>query len=45
VIAEYPMVEVKGAPNSTAAKSFMNYVSSAAGQKVLSSFGFLPAGS
>jgi molybdate transport system substrate-binding protein len=43
VVAEYPMVEVRGAPNSAAAKAFMNYVSSAAGQKVLTSFGFLPA--
>jgi molybdate transport system substrate-binding protein len=45
VVAEYPMVEVRGAPNAVAAKAFMNYVSSAAGQKVLTSFGFLPASS
>jgi molybdate transport system substrate-binding protein len=45
VVAEYPMVELKDAPNSTAAKSFINYVNSSAGQKVLTSFGFLPKGS
>src|SRR5215469_5459193 len=45
VIADYPMVEVKGAPNATAAKSFMDYVSSAAGQQVLTSFGFKSASS
>ena len=45
VVADYPMVELKDAPNSAAAKSFMNYVSSSAGQKVLTSYGFLPAGS
>jgi len=45
VVAEYPIVELKDAPNSTAAKSFMQYVNSPAGQKVLDSFGFLPPGS
>jgi molybdate transport system substrate-binding protein len=45
VVADYPMVEVKNAPNASAAKAFMNYVSSSAGQQVLTSYGFLPAGS
>jgi len=45
VIADYPMVKLKDAPNSSAATAFMNYVNSQAGQNVLSSYGFLPAGS
>ena len=45
VVADYPMVELKGAPNSSAAKSFMDYVNSSAGQKVLTSFGFISASS
>jgi molybdate transport system substrate-binding protein len=41
-ITEYPIVQVKGAPNATAAKAFISYVLGPAGQQVLASFGFLP---
>jgi molybdate transport system substrate-binding protein len=44
VLADYPIAKVKGAPNSEGASAFMDYVTSAAGQKVLASFGFLPPG-
>jgi len=40
----YPIVQVKGAPNVTAAKAFISYVLGPDGQKVLASFGFLPPG-
>ena len=43
-ITEYPIVEVKAAPNATAAKAFMSYVLGSAGQQVLASFGFMPPG-
>jgi molybdate transport system substrate-binding protein len=43
-ITEYPIVEVKGAPNATAAKAFISYVLGPNGQQVLASFGFLPPG-
>jgi len=43
-ITEYPIVQVKGAPNATAAKAFISYVLGPDGQKVLTSFGFLPPG-
>ncbi len=43
-ITEYPIVQVKGAPNATAAKAFISYVLGPAGQQVLASFGFLPPG-
>src|SRR5215469_6486100 len=43
-ITEYPIVEVKGAPNASAAKAFISYVLGPDGQKVLTSFGFLPPG-
>ena len=43
-ITEYPIVEVKGAPNATAAKAFIDYVLGPSGQQVLTSFGFLPPG-
>jgi molybdate transport system substrate-binding protein len=45
VIADYPIVKLKDAPNSSAASAFMNYVRSTAGQKVLDDYGFIPAGS
>jgi molybdate transport system substrate-binding protein len=45
VTADYPIVELKNAPNSTASKSFMQYVNSPAGQDVLRSYGFLPPSS
>src|SRR5215813_4481524 len=43
-ITEYPIVEVKNAPNATAAKAFISYVLGPDGQKVLASFGFMPPG-
>jgi molybdate transport system substrate-binding protein len=43
-ITEYPIVQVKGAPNATAAKAFISYVLGPAGQQVLASFGFLAPG-
>jgi molybdate transport system substrate-binding protein len=43
-VTEYPIVEVKGAPNASAAKSFMSYVLGPDGQQVLASFGFMPPG-
>lgn len=39
---DYPIAEVKGAPNPTAAAAFMNYVLGPSGQQVLKSFDFLP---
>jgi molybdate transport system substrate-binding protein len=44
VLADYPIVKVKGASNSEGASAFIDYVMSPAGQKVLASFGFLPPG-
>ena len=44
VTAQYPIVTLKDAPNKDGATAFMNYVFGSAGQKVLESFGFLPAG-
>jgi molybdate transport system substrate-binding protein len=43
VIATYPIVAVKASPNLAAAKAFIAYVLSAAGQAQLQSFGFLAA--
>ena len=46
VVADYPIVELKDAPNASAASAFMNYVLSQAGRNVLTSYGFmLPSGS
>lgn len=42
--AEYPIVALKDAPNKDGATAFIDYVLSSAGQKVLESFGFKPAG-
>jgi len=42
---DYPIAEVKGAPNASAAAAFISYVRGASGQQVLKSFGFLPPGS
>ena len=39
---EYPIAEVKGAPNASASVAFINYVLGPDGQKVLASFGFMP---
>jgi molybdate transport system substrate-binding protein len=41
---EYPIAEVKGAPNASAAVAFINYVLGPDGQKVLAGFGFMPPG-
>jgi len=38
----YPIAEIKGAPNATAATAFISYVLGPDGQQVLKSFGFLP---
>ena len=43
-ITEYPIVQVKDAPNSSAAKAFISYVLGPDGQQVLASFGFMPPG-
>jgi molybdate transport system substrate-binding protein len=43
-ITEYPIAELKDAPNATAAAAFISYVLGPEGQKVLASFGFLPPG-
>jgi molybdate transport system substrate-binding protein len=43
VTAEYPIAELKDAPNSATATAFEDYVLSPAGEKVLESYGFLPA--
>jgi molybdate transport system substrate-binding protein len=45
VTATYPIVELSDAPNAAAAASFVKYVRSSSGQKVLASFGFLPPSS
>jgi len=44
-ITKYPIVRLKGAPNSSAAKAFVSYVLGPDGQKVLASFGFMPPAS
>jgi molybdate transport system substrate-binding protein len=40
--ADYPIAQLKGAPNATAGAAFISYVLSPPGQQVLASFGFLP---
>ena len=40
-ITDYPIAEIKGAPNPAAAGAFISYVLGSAGQQVLGSFGFL----
>ena len=44
VIAQYPIAVVKGAPNSTGAQQFVNYVLSPAGQSALKDNGFIVQG-
>jgi molybdate transport system substrate-binding protein len=44
-ITDYPIAEVKGAPNPTAAAAFISYVLGPDGQQVLKSFGFMPPAS
>ena len=44
-ITDYPIAQLKDAPNSAAAAAFVAYVLGPDGQQVLKSFGFLPPGS
>jgi molybdate transport system substrate-binding protein len=44
-ITDYPIAEIKHAPNATAAAAFINYVLGPDGQQILASYGFLPPGS
>jgi molybdate transport system substrate-binding protein len=44
VTAEYPIVELKDAPNKDGAAAFINYLLGSDGQKVLASYGFTPVG-
>jgi molybdate transport system substrate-binding protein len=39
---DYPIAEIKGAPNASAAAAFISYVLGSQGQQVLKSFGFMP---
>ncbi len=39
---DYPIAEIKGAPNPSGSEAFISYVLGANGQKVLASFGFMP---
>jgi molybdate transport system substrate-binding protein len=39
---DYPIAQVKGAPNATASAAFISYVLGPQGQQVLKSFGFMP---
>ena len=41
---EYPIAEIKGAPNAKAATAFISFVLGSQGQQVLASFGFMPPG-
>jgi molybdate transport system substrate-binding protein len=43
VTADYPIVELKAEQNSIGARAFVRYVESPQGQKVLQSYGFIPA--
>ncbi|HEX3087632.1 MAG TPA: substrate-binding domain-containing protein, partial [Ilumatobacteraceae bacterium] len=40
VVAEYPIAITKDAPNPFGAQTFVDFVNSEAGQKILDSFGF-----
>jgi molybdate transport system substrate-binding protein len=44
-VADYPIVQLKDAPNTSAAAAFIKYVMGSAGQEVLASYGFLAPGS
>ena len=41
-VTQYPIAELKDAPNASAAAAFISYVLGTAGQQVLASFGFQP---
>jgi molybdate transport system substrate-binding protein len=41
-VTSYPIVQLKAAPNATAAAAFISYVLGSQGQAVLASFGFAP---
>jgi molybdate transport system substrate-binding protein len=41
---EYPIAEIKSAPNASAATAFISFVLGTQGQQVLASFGFMPPG-
>jgi molybdate transport system substrate-binding protein len=43
VVADYPIARLSGAPNKTGASAFVRYVLGTQGQKVLESYGFIPA--
>jgi molybdate transport system substrate-binding protein len=43
-VTQYPIAELKDAPNAGAAAAFISYVLGPDGQKVLASFGFMPPG-
>jgi molybdate transport system substrate-binding protein len=43
-VTQYPIAELKDAPNPSGAAAFISYVLSPAGQQVLASYGFLPPG-
>jgi molybdate transport system substrate-binding protein len=43
VVADYPLAQVKDAPNPAGARAFMNYVLSPAGQATLAKWGLLAA--
>jgi molybdate transport system substrate-binding protein len=44
-ITAYPIAEIKGAPNATAAAAFIAYVLGPEAQQELKAFGFLPPAS
>jgi molybdate transport system substrate-binding protein len=43
-VTQYPIAQIKDAPNASAAAAFISYVLGPDGQKVLASFGFMPPG-
>ena len=43
-VTEYPIAELKDAPNATGAAAFMSYVLGPEGEQVLAGFGFQPPG-
>ena len=43
-VTQYPIAELKDAPNLSAAAAFISYVLGPDGQKVLAGFSFMPPG-